>query len=266
MKKKGPKKLTRRAFLRLGLIAVPAVIAGDAFLIEPRFVAVRRLRVAAGGAPRRLVHITDLHYRGDRRYLTRVVNRINALSPEFVCLTGDIVEDRAFLTEALDILGQIDAPVFASPGNHEHWSGVSLSAIDSSLRAVGGGLLVNERRMIDGNIEIVGVDDLLAGAPRLPERDDTPPGTRSILLTHCPAYVDRVKDERFDLILAGHSHGGQVRLPIVGTLALPGCVGRYDRGRFETPAGPLYVNVGLGTYGMPVRFLCRPEIVVIELG
>ena len=265
MNEKRPKKLTRRAFLRWGLVAVPVIVAGDAFLIEPRFVKMRRLRVATEGAPRRFVHITDLHYRGDRKVLARVVDRINALSPEFVCLTGDTVEDRAFLADALDILGRINAPVFAVAGNHEHWSGVSLSAIDSTLRAGGGGLLVNERRMF-GDLEIVGVDDMLAGAPRLPERADAPPEARSILLTHCPAYADRVKNERFDLILAGHSHGGQVRLPFVGALALPGGVGKYDRGLFETPAGPLYVNVGIGTYDTPVRFLCRPEIVVIELG
>jgi len=86
-----------------------------------------------------------------------------------------------------------------------------------------------------------------------------------LLLTHYPNYVDSLAGLRFELILAGHSHGGQVRVPLLGPLALPSGVGRYHLGLYETPAGPLYVNPGLGTSYLPVRINCRPEITLVEI-
>ena len=82
-------------------------------------------------------------------------------------------------------------------------------------------------------------------------------------MTHYPLDADSVRGH-YDLILAGHSHGGQIRVPFFGAPVLPYRVGSYDRGRFETPAGPLYVNPGIGTYRYAARFWCRPEITVIE--
>ena len=77
--------------------------------------------------------------------------------------------------------------------------------------------------------------------------------------------MNNLPAESFDLILAGHSHGGQVRLPVFGPLLVPFGVEGYDAGLYDTPAGPLYVNVGIGTFMLPVRFWCRPELAVIEL-
>jgi uncharacterized protein len=82
---------------------------------------------------------------------------------------------------------------------------------------------------------------------------------------HYPGMANELKGRRFDLILAGHSHGGQVRLPFVGALILPHGVGPYDFGYYDTPAGPLYVNAGIGTYRIPVRWNCRPEITVVTM-
>ncbi|MDQ6622438.1 MAG: hypothetical protein M3Y86_02985, partial [Verrucomicrobiota bacterium] len=95
---------------------------------------------------------------------------------------------------------------------------------------------------------------------------DPPQATRRILLNHYPALADELPSGmRFDLILAGHSHGGQVRLPFYGALVLPWGVGRYDLGYFESKGGPLYVNAGIGTYRFPFRFNCRPEITVVTM-
>jgi hypothetical protein len=88
---------------------------------------------------------------------------------------------------------------------------------------------------------------------------------RRILLIHYPIQADRLDGRRYDLILAGHSHGGQVRLPFYGAPVLPYGVGRYERGRYDSLGGPLYVNVGIGTYMFPVRFNCRPEITVVQI-
>jgi uncharacterized protein len=90
------------------------------------------------------------------------------------------------------------------------------------------------------------------------------PQTKNILLLHYPAWIKKLGERRFDLLLAGHSHGGQVRLPFLGAPKLAYGVDEYDMGLFPTPNGPLYVNPGIGWFVTPARFLCRPEITVIE--
>ena len=76
---------------------------------------------------------------------------------------------------------------------------------------------------------------------------------------------EKLAGKAYDLVLPGHSHGGQVRLPFYGPVIVPFGVGRYDLGLYRTDSGPLYVNSGIGWYPIPVRFNCRPEITVIEI-
>ena len=96
-------------------------------------------------------------------------------------------------------------------------------------------------------------------------RAPTPPGYKRVLLEHYPDAIEPMRGAQFDLILAGHTHGQQVRLPFVNKRLLPFDVGICDRGLFQTPCGPLYVNPGIGTYYLNVRFLCRPEVTMIDL-
>jgi predicted MPP superfamily phosphohydrolase len=91
------------------------------------------------------------------------------------------------------------------------------------------------------------------------------PGMKNILLVHYPAWVKRLEGQKFDLILAGHSHGGQVRIPFYGPIIVPYAVDEYDLGLFQTKAGPLYVTSGIGWFPVPIRFNCRPEITVMEI-
>ncbi len=84
------------------------------------------------------------------------------------------------------------------------------------------------------------------------------------MLFHYPLFVEQLPPRRFDLNLAGHSHGGQIRVPFYGALIFMMGVGKYEVGLFKTPAGPLYVNPGLGWFVTTVRFNCRPEITVFE--
>lgn len=84
-------------------------------------------------------------------------------------------------------------------------------------------------------------------------------------MIHYPLWIEKLGHDTFDVALAGHSHGGQVRLPFIGPLILPFGVGRYDLGLFRTSSGPLYVGSGLGWFYLNVRFRCRPEITVVEI-
>jgi len=250
--------LNRRRFLRLLLYGTPVGCAADTFLVEPEWVRVRRHRVTGKGKRVRFVHFTDLHFKGDESYLRGVVRKINALSPEFACFTGDIVEHNSYLESALKILSEIKCPIYGVPGNHDHWSHSNFSTIQSAFEKTGGDWLVNRDTVLEKQgIHVVGIDSVPATmTPRLQHT--------SILLAHYPVWAEQVAPHRFDLILSGHSHGGQVRLPLIGALIVPFNVGRYELGMYETQGGRLYVNAGIGTFYLDVRFCCRPEIAVFE--
>ncbi len=112
-------KCSRRKFIGTFLGAVPLTTAGYSLSWEPTWLITRHVSLSAGKPAHRFVHFTDLHHKGDRHYLERVVDTINALNPEFVCFTGDIVEDSAFLPESLEFMRRIRAPLYGIPGNHD---------------------------------------------------------------------------------------------------------------------------------------------------
>ena len=99
--------ISRRKFLSLGLLALPAAAGFDAKWIEPSLLNVRKLDLSSAGQSRaRFIHFSDLHYKGDAEFAAEVARKINELRPDFVCFTGDLVEDRAFATEALSFVRQ----------------------------------------------------------------------------------------------------------------------------------------------------------------
>jgi hypothetical protein len=256
-------RISRRKFIATALLAAPCLTAADAKLIEPTWLKVRRLKIGTEPPTHRLVHFTDVHHKGDREYLISVVDQINALTPDFVCFTGDILEEKSFLPDALEILSGIQAPMFGVPGNHDFWSRISFTPVRKCFAANGGAWLMNESREIaNGKINLVGIM-CLSARQRIPPSN---PSAKNILLMHYPAWFKNFPDRKFDLMLAGHSHGGQVRLPFFGAIIVPSFVDGYDLGLYQTPSGPLYVNSGIGYIGdYNIRFNCRPEITVIHV-
>lgn len=251
-------KMRRRKLLRLAVGATIGLFVLEPFILEPYWLNVKKLNISGASATHRLVHITDIHYKGNRAYLEKVVETVNALSPDFICFSGDLVESATYVKEALEILSSIQRPVYGVPGNHDYWSNSSFAEIAQYCQSTGGAWLLDRDKLTpDGQIQIVGA---IGEQPQLPSQK----ALKRLLLVHYPSFVEQVEDS-FDLILAGHSHGGQVRLPFWGALVLPFRVRPYDLGLFQTKAGPLYVNPGIGTFSLPVRSWCRPEITVIEL-
>lgn len=259
-------KLSRRRFLAVcgaALACAPVAAAADSKLIEPTWLKIRRLKIGEGRPAHRLVHFSDLHHKGDLKYLQTVVNTINSLAPDFVCFTGNIVEKKEFLPEALNYLSRIQAPMFGVPGNHDYWSGISFVPVRKCFAVTGGAwLLDGAQTTADGKINIIGASCTHASQALLPQNSSL----KNILLFHYPVWVKKLGGQKFDLLLAGHSHGGQVRIPFYGAPVLPYGVDEYDLGLFQTPAGPLYVNAGIGyIHNYRIRFNCRPEITVIEI-
>lgn len=241
-------------------IIVLALFLFDAALIEPRWIKINYLKLA-NRPTHTLVHISDIHYKGNSSYLWRAVRRINKINPDFVCLTGDIIETEDMLTEAMNILCEIHAPLYVVPGNHEYWARADLSPARKLLSEQGGALLESEAVMhFDNNVQILG-DSII----QWDYAQAIAPGRKHVFLTHYPDKAARLSGATFDIILAGHSHGGQARIPFYG--ALLRMAGAYDfqRGLYDTSSGPLYVSAGLGTYFLDLRFLCRPEITVISI-
>jgi predicted MPP superfamily phosphohydrolase len=238
------------------LAAVPLLCLADAVLLEPRWIIVREHRL--GPAPGcRIVHISDLHHRGGPAYLTRAMGLVNDLEPDLVCCTGDLAEDPEELPEVLEILQLCEAPVYGVSGNHDRRHRSQHRAIVAAFQATGGDWLDQAPpvELPRHGLALLGWEARAAPIS---------PGLRRVLLLHEPEWVEHAGAGRFDLMLAGHSHGGQIRLPGIGPLALPDGVGEYVWGWYDTRAGPLHVSTGLGTYLLPARFCCRPEITLIN--
>jgi len=254
-------KTNRRRFLLFAALASPGLVCADANWVEPHWVKTRFIKLTRQKPSHRIVHISDIHHKGDRPYLESVVRKVNALSPEAVCFTGDLIEQKEFVAEALQILEGIKSPLYGVPGNHDYCGKAHFADFAKTFARSGGAWLMDKQATaVNGEILISGATCLRGPPTLLAPRE----GVKNILLLHYPLMAERVIG-KFDIMLAGHSHGGQVRIPFYGALVLPFWVGRYEIGMFHLPAGPLYVNPGIGWMTTPIRFNCRPEITVFEI-
>jgi predicted MPP superfamily phosphohydrolase len=248
----------RRLLLGLGL-GLPAAALADAAKVEPGWLQVRTLRLAKAAPRHRFVHFTDIHFKGDVDYLRRVVATINGLKPDFACFTGDLIEEARHFAVAVEELAKLTCPLYAIPGNHDHWSEVDLGPLAELCRKTGGDWLV------DRQVKLAGTGTVVSGVDRMNRLPTPILGATNILLLHYPGWADTLPHQGWDLILSGHTHGGQVRLPFIGALITPFDSGRYEMGLYDTPSGPMYVSAGIGEFYFRIRFRCRPEITVVEI-
>jgi predicted MPP superfamily phosphohydrolase len=274
-----PESMTRRRFLAAGTVAVAGASVARGMLSARGDHDIVEIEVPLAKLPRALdgfsiVQLTDLHagMTIERGFVERVVERANALSPDLVALTGDLVDgpvDR--IADDVAPLGALRAQhgVFAVTGNHEYYAGAD--AWIAAITKLGARYLRNERVAIgDGNalFELAGVDDYTAGKypghgmdlARATARRD--PGRPLVLLAHQPRQVHEAVLHGVDFQLSGHTHGGQiwpwhyaVRIQQGGLLA----------GRYDVDGTQLYVSRGCGYWGPPVRLLAPLEITRVIL-
>jgi uncharacterized protein len=268
-----------RAVILLGLAALGAM--AYARLIEPNWLAVRYVPVKLPRLPRvfhdyRIAHISDLHLgRGlSPKHLQGTIDLINTIQPDLVAITGDFVDRTAGevfddLVSALRQLQSRDG-IVAVMGNHDYYHGVN--GVRRALRASGVIDLSNCVHTLhrgDARLHIAGVDNVAEGHDCLDAVLDQLPDTdtdATVLLVHEPDFADlSAPTGRFDLQLSGHTHGGQVRLPLIGTPVLPAHGQRYPFGLYQVDGMHLYTNRGLGTIPPHVRFGVRPELAVLIL-
>ncbi len=245
----------------LGILVGICLCILYAFLIEPKWVKIKNVDLSNNSPSIRLIHISDIHYKGDKPYLEKVVKLINKIDADFVCFTGDLIEEEQFQKESLEILSNVNKPIFSIPGNHDYWSKAPINLMDVYFKKTGGRLLLNEIvELKEKNALIIGVNEFSSSFVNNIQ-PDLINNKKTILLVHYPDFANEIKNKKFSIILAGHSHGGQVNIPFLN----PYIPRYYQKGLYKTESGYLYVNPGLGTFLYPIRFNCRPEITVISL-
>jgi predicted MPP superfamily phosphohydrolase len=268
-----------------GKMAAAAALLGAGCYLYGREVEIRRVeinpltltlpRLAPEFDGYRIVQIGDIHLddwtKPER--LRGIVEKVNAQRPDLVAIMGDFASrsakqlDTRRLTCALRELRARDG-VLTILGNHDYLTGVEL--IQRCIREASVTELVNDVHTLrrgGATLHVAGIDDIMEGGSRLDlVLRDLPDSGAAILLAHEPDFADvSAATGRFDLQLSGHSHGGQVRVPLLMRLALPPFSQRYTSGLYRVDGMLQYTNRGLGFVDMRLRFLCRPEITVLTL-
>jgi len=281
--------ITRRRFLTAGAcVAAGAAIYSSE--IERHWVEISRRDVLVPGLHAsfdglRIAQLSDIHLDEftEPAFLHSVVVRINQLKPDMIFLTGDFVtmspiSKRIFKDapwQCAGILKQLNCPLrYACLGNHDLLVGkrkVAAALTANGIMVINNSYLPIERG--GGRFWLAGIEDPLEGHPdpgaAIPASIRNLPGEPVVLLCHGPDYADdllaRAEGHAVSLMLSGHTHGGQVCLPLVGPVVLPRYGQKYVAGWFQFGKLQLHVNRGIGTVGVPFRFNCPPEISMLTL-
>ena len=247
--------------------------------------AATQVAVASGALPEafegfKIAHVSDLHNAVFGRKNEKLLSLIRAAEPDIIAITGDLIDSRhtdidsalAFVEAAAEI-----APVYYVTGNHE--SRLDFDEIEPRLIAAGARVLRNEAKDIGRGgerIRLAGIDDpsfIRTGgtaeeraAAELEQLGDGG-GTFTVLLAHRPELVEVYAEYGAGLVLSGHAHGGQVRLPLLGGLYAPGqgLLPEYDSGLYSLGETQMVVSRGLGNSVAPLRVNNRPELVIVTL-
>ncbi|HEV2749944.1 MAG TPA: metallophosphoesterase [Gemmatimonadales bacterium] len=272
--------LSRRQFIT-GTVGLIGAALGDGFLVEPTAIQVSRHDLVVPGLGAELENlrvacISDVHLRdGVPRAAEAALERLAHERPDVVVLIGDICNRRSDLATLASWSGHARGTraTFATLGNWEHDAGIDRATAERAYGQVGVELLYNSSARVGvgggpSALTIVGIDDPVMGEPDVATAvrgiDTADP---ALWLVHAPGYVDGIPRDRFPrpaAILAGHTHGGQVRLPFY-TPYTPSGSGRFVSGWYRDTLAPLYVCRGVGTVLITARLFCPPEIAMFTL-
>lgn len=286
-------QLSRRAFLRLGALGVLGVLAGKGF-INSRNINLARQDVRLTRLPESydgltIGQITDIHAGplATREMIRSGVDLLMNEKPDIVALTGDFVSGATkflwttyggfkdhHMQFCMKELSRLKAPlgVYAVLGNHDFWTGPAVAArVIKGLENIGVRVLRNESLPLKGDqaVYLAGVDDYWEKSYNLMNAmKEMPNESFKILLSHNPDVNEDIdaRDLKVDLIISGHTHGGQVVLPLIGAPFLPSAFGqKYRAGLVEDQGRFTYISTGLGLFFVPIRLNCPPEVNLLTL-
>jgi len=262
------------------LLLLIILFAFYSLIVEPSFaIIVVAVKVKLKNLPEdfngyRIVHLSDTHF-GEFHLKLRddlVLSKVKEIKPDLIVFTGDIVSSKRSVEEAIDFIKKLAsiAKVIIVLGNWDYSSGASEILLHKLCSLENVTVLVNNYAVVSrgkSSLYVVGVDDPYTRRSNLSKAlENIPQNSTKILLAHSPQIIGEATG-KVDLVLAGHTHGGQVVVPFVGPLfvPLPARYKKYVHGLFLVNGTYMYVNRGLGTSILPIRFFAPPEIAVIVL-
>lgn len=264
-----------RLFLSLTIFAF--LFLGYCYL-ETRWIIINRLTITSPDVPKsfvgkKIVFIADIHH-GHYFSLNRVtnlVNQINELQPDIILLGGDYVHrDPKYISQVFGEFKKLKSKlgIYAILGNHDHWENAEL--IRTKMSQCGIQICDNKSYWVrDGNdsIKIGGVGDLWEDEQLIESTTlDVDKSNFCMLLSHNPDYLENVHSNKVDFTLSGHTHGGQMTFFGLRAPILPSKYGqKYRYGLRKNGEMQSYITSGIGTITPPLRFFCRPEIVLFTL-
>ncbi|CAN5421571.1 metallophosphoesterase [soil metagenome] len=277
---------SRRRFLRrmsrlaigaagvLGASTAYAYWEASRICIRPKTIALPRLPRAFEG--KTVAILTDFHHGPNvgLGFIRKAARMASSLKPDIIVLLGDFANKSIHTSEQLppcmEVVAGLEAPlgVYAIPGNHDMQDAGAVYT--QTIRTTPLTDLTNRsvRLSVAGeHLHLAGVDEMWWGKPdQQAALKDCPDGAAVILLSHNPDFAEENPNPRVDLVLSGHTHGGQICLPLVGPLWLPSRYGlKYRAGLVQGPASQVFISCGIGVAGVPLRFNCPPEINLLTL-
>jgi predicted MPP superfamily phosphohydrolase len=272
--------ITRRKFLKSAAMTAMGGALGIGYgLMEAKWLHVVEVTLTVPNLPdpfkgKRVAFLADLHHGAyvPLHYIAHAVDMAQALNPDLILLGGDY-PDRGvqYVAPCIEELGRLHAPlgVYAILGNHDHYDGCQ-PHVSAALHKARIPELTNRGLWVEhegARFWLCGVDDFWRGVQDLPAAlGDTTRDDAVILLSHNPDYVEEIDDPRVGLVLSGHTHGGQINIPVIGAPVVPSLYGqKYVHGLVQGPMAPVFVTRGIGTIIPPIRIACRPEIVLATL-
>lgn len=263
----GRKTVTLGRWLRRMAVVLVLAAAVDGILIEPYWIEVTHQTIQGNvSEPLRIAELSDIHARRIGPREEKMFASLAAEKPDLIVVTGDTMGNtHGDYSIAKEAYLRLRAPlgVWVVKGNWENQK--SLRGEHAFYQEAGVHLLVNQSAKVRPDVWLVGLDDAYTGTARLDAAmAGVPKGVYTIALFHSPGYFDTIAG-RVNLCLAGHTHGGQIRIPFLRPLWLPRGCGRYVEGWYEEKGTKMYVTRGLGTSVVPIRFFCRPELAYITI-
>ncbi len=282
-----PKKQTRRMFLKRtfgSFLTVLGLSSGGYFYasrIEPFLLEIQEQQIKHPLIPKsfdgiKIIQFSDTHlgFHYNLTQFEKLVKQINEYRPDLIFFTGDLMDEPNKYTEMnklVHLLEKLDAPMgkYCIFGNHDH-GGYGSDIYRNIMDITNFTVLLNDSipvRHKDGSsIFIVGIDDAMLGHPNLPLALKKVPNDKfTVLLSHAPDLADTAAQYPIHWQISGHSHGGQVKIPLIGALVTPPFARKYPEGLYSIGSKnplTLYVNRGIGTTRLPFRFMAKPELTI----
>lgn len=276
-------KLTRRAWIRT-MIYSSFFFSGTVACFSSKQLEIVRTNLPVKGLPKeadglKVGVMSDFHAGAfdNRELILRSIAAINAEQPDIITILGDYMnaqttrdgqslEKNSYVFKALQSL---EAPqgIYAVLGNHDHW--IDAHFVEDKLLRLPAQILTNQGIILNNGLAIAGIDDLLKGSPSLKKAmANIPPETTTILLSHNPDVNLQLKNEaRICLVISGHTHGGQIRIPFAKWAPWVPCSLRYRQSGLikETINRSTFVTKGIGTTVIPIRIACPADIAILHL-